>query len=84
MLKDRESQGKHTDKINSRHVVYKGHFFYFIEVQLIYNVVLISAVQQSDSVIYLYILFHILFHSGLSQDTEYSSLDLVVYPSYIQ
>ena len=35
---------------------------------------LISAVQQSDSVIHIYILFHILFHYGLSQDIEYSSL----------
>ena len=34
---------------------------------------LISAVEQSDSVI-IYILFYILFHYGLSQDTEYSSL----------
>ena len=40
---------------------------FLIEVQLIYNVVLIAAVQQSDSVIcicmyiYIYILFHILF-----------------------
>ena len=42
------------------------------------NVVLISAVQQSDSVIhtcmYLDMLFHVLFHYGLSQDIEYSSL----------
>ena len=35
---------------------------------------LISAVQQSDSVICTYSLFHILFHYSLSQDTEYSSL----------
>ena len=28
--------------------------FYFIEVQLIYNFVLISTVQQSDSVIYIF------------------------------
>ena len=36
---------------------------YFIEVQLIYNVVLISAIQQSDSVIHIYIytFFFILF-----------------------
>ena len=33
---------------------------------------LISAVQQSDSVIC--ILFHTLFHYGLSQDIEYISL----------
>ena len=31
--------------------------FFFNEVQLIYNVELISAVQQNDSVIYTYILF---------------------------
>ena len=31
--------------------------FFFNEVQLIYNVVLISTVQQNDSVIYTYILF---------------------------
>ena len=39
---------------------------------------LISAVQQSDSVIhtyiYVYILFHILSHYGLSQDIDFSSL----------
>ena len=39
---------------------------------------LISAVQQSDSVIYIYIythtLFHIPFPYGLSQDIQYSSL----------
>ena len=50
----------------------------FFEVYLIYNVVLISTVQQSGSYIYeyiyIYILFHILFHYGLSQDIEYSSL----------
>ena len=47
---------------------------YFIEAWLIYSVVLISAVQHSDSVIHICILFHILFHYGLSQDIEYSSL----------
>ena len=43
---------------------------------------LVSAVQQSDSVIhiYIYILFHILFHYGLSQDIEYSSLCSTVGP----
>ena len=38
-----------------------GIFFFLIEVELIYNVVLISAIQQSDSVTHIYILFHILF-----------------------
>ena len=44
---------------------------------LVYNVVFIYAIQQSDSVIYcihIYILCHILFHDGLSQDIEYSCL----------
>ena len=36
----------------------------FIEVELMYNVVLIAAVLQTD--IYIYLLFHILFHDGLS------------------
>ena len=30
-------------------------FFFKIEVQLIYKVVLVSSVQQSDSVIYIYV-----------------------------
>ena len=47
---------------------------------------LISAVQQSDSVIhththiYIHILFYILFHYGLSQDIEHSSLCYTVGP----
>ena len=49
-------------------------FFSFTEV-LIYNVVLISAVHQSDSVVRTYtFFFYVLSHDGLSQDTEYSSL----------
>ena len=48
-------------------------FFFLIEIQLIYNVVLITAVQQSDSVIHIYILCYILFHYGLSHVIEYSS-----------
>ena len=48
--------------------------FFKIEVWLIYSIVLISGVQQSDSVlslsyiymyIYIYIPFHILFHYSL-------------------
>ena len=41
---------------------------------VVYNVVLVSAVQHNDSVIYVYILFYILFHYGLSQNIEYSFL----------
>ena len=35
--------------------------FYFIELQLIYYVVLISTVQQSDSVLYIYIYIYTFF-----------------------
>ena len=49
---------------------------FLIEVQLIYNVVLIAAVQQSDSVIHIYIYTHSFsysFHYDLSWAIEYSS-----------
>ena len=49
-------------------------FFFALKVQLIYNVVLISVVQQSDSDIYIYVLFHIFFCYGLSQNIQYGSL----------
>ena len=45
-------------KINSS-FIYGISFLHFIEVQLIYNVVLLSAVLQSDSGIYMYIYIHI-------------------------
>ena len=52
----------------------------FFEVWLINNVVLISAIQQSDSVIHTHVLFLcILFHYGLSPDIECSSLYYVGY-----
>ena len=39
---------------------------------------------QSDSVIHIIILFiHVVFHYGLSQDTEYSSLCSTVEPYYL-
>ena len=49
---------------------------------------LVSGVQQGDSDIYIYIyiyththnLFHVLFHYGLLQDIEYSSLCYTVGP----
>ena len=48
----------------------------FIEVQLIYKVVIISTVQQNDSVIHVHtsILFQILFPHRLSQNIWQSSL----------
>ena len=54
----------------------------FIKVQLTYKVMLISGEQPSDSAMHipLSILFHILFHSGLLQAVEYSSLCYTVGP----
>ena len=50
--------------------------FFFHEVELIYNVVLVSGVQQSDSDTYryMYILLQIFFCYRLLQYIEYSSL----------
>ena len=58
---------------------------YFIEVWLIYSVLLLSVVKHSDSVIHIYIsiLFHIPFCYGLLHDTEYSSLCYTVGPCYL-
>ena len=44
---------------------------------------LVSGVQQSDSVIHIYIPFHILFHYTLLQDIEYSSLCYTVVPCHL-
>ena len=51
-------------------------FFSFIKVSLVYNVVIISAVQQSDSVIHRHIsiLFQMLFPGRLSQNLGPTSL----------
>ena len=56
--------------------------YLFIGVSLIYNIVLLSGVQQSDSVIhkYIHILLYFLLNSGLLQDIEYSSLCYTVRP----
>ena len=49
--------------------------YFFIYVKLIYNVVPISAIQQTDSVLHIYtFFFNTLFHHGLSQEIGYSSL----------
>ena len=60
-------------KAQSNYIFRKPHrYFYhlknfFIEVQLIYHVVAISAVQQTDSVTHIEtFFFNILFHYGLS------------------
>jgi len=46
-------------------------------------IVVIAAVQQSDSIIHIYVLSHIVFHYGLSQDIEHSSLYYVVGPCFL-
>ena len=54
-------------------IIHVCHFlFYFIEVQLIYNVAFVSGVQHSDSVIHIhvFILFLILFPYRLLQRIE--------------
>ena len=68
---------------------YFSLIFFFNEVQLIYKLVLVSGVQQSDSVthVYTHFFFHILFHYGLLYDIEYTYLpvldkDLIVYFIY--
>ena len=60
---------------------------HFMEVWLIYNVILISAVWQCDSIIHTHThtLTHtysvfILFHYGFTQDVKYSSLCYAVEP----
>ena len=61
---------------NSRDFIY-----FFITILLIYNIVLISAVQPIDSFIHIYtFLFYILFHYGLSQEIGYRSLGYTVRP----
>ena len=65
------------------------HFFILIGVELMYNVVLISAVQQSDSVIHIYAFFLEIFFSILVYRRILNKVpcaiqsDLVVYPFYI-
>ena len=46
----------------------KIDFIFFIEVQLIYNVVLVSGVQQSDSVIYMYMYVYIYIYIYISEN----------------
>ena len=47
---------------------------------MVYNIMLISALQQSDSVMRIYIVFHILFHYSLLEDVECSPLYYIVGP----
>jgi len=65
---------------------------FFIEVELIYNVVLVSSVQQSDSVLYIYIHTHthsfsyfsiMIFYKILNTVCCTTQWDLVVYLFYV-
>ena len=64
-----------------------GHLFspIFTVVQLIYNVVLISGVQKSNSVIHtpMFILFQILFSHRLLQSIEKASLSYIAGSSWL-
>ena len=66
------------------HIGSHSFFFYIIDVYLIYKVVLVSGVQQSNSVIQIYIKyiysFSDSFYYRLSQNIEYSSLCYIVGP----
>ena len=60
--------------LSERKIPLPSRFFFFFKYCQVTRLVLISTGQQSNAVIHMYILFHIHFHSGLSQDVEYSSL----------
>lgn len=50
--------------------IFNFFFKFYIRVQLINSVVLVSDVQQSNAVIHIYVLFYILFLYKLLQDIE--------------
>ena len=60
-------------------------FFWFADLLLINNVVLVSATQQSDSVTHIHvsILFQIIFPFGLLQSIEQNSLCYTVGPCWL-
>ena len=73
---------------DTRHIVFFLCicFFFktlFIEKQLNYNAVLITVVQQRNSIIHICILFYILFYYVLSENVEYNSLCYTVAPCYL-
>ena len=55
-------------------------FIFEIRLQLISSVVFLSAVQQSGSVMHVCVLCRAVFHRGLLQGVEYSSLFCSVGP----
>ena len=68
-------------------MLFKGQLYFFNLIFILYWSIVdlqccVSGVHQSESVIHTHvsIIFQILFHDGLSQDTEYSSLCSTVGP----
>ena len=57
---------------------FEYYFFFIIETLLIFNAVLITPVQQSDSVIHINTFKKIFSHYDLSLDVECSSLCYIV------
>ena len=57
----------------------ESNFFnhFLIEVQLIYNIVLVSGVQQGDSVLYIYVCVYIFFFRFSSIIGYYKTLNIV-------
>ena len=86
-------QGLNLSLLRCRQILYHlnhqgshaGFFFFLIGKQLINNGVLVSGIQQSDSVIHIdaSILFQILFPFRLLENTEQSSLCYTVGPSWL-
>ena len=62
--------------------MFKNYFknLFFVGAELINNVGLVSGMQQSNSVIHMSILFHIIFLFMLLQNIEQSSLCYTVGP----
>ena len=61
---------------------HRFHFIYLIEVKLIYHVVLVSGVQESDSVIHIYI--YIFFFRYFSIIGYYKILNTLIVPCAMQ
>ena len=55
------------------------YYFFLIEVELIYNVVLISAVQQSDLDIYLHVYVWVFLFISFSSMVYHRILNIVPY-----
>ena len=66
--------------LSERKIPFPQIFFFFLKYSRVTMFVLISTGEQSDTIIHMYILSHIHFHYGLSQDVEYSSLCSPVVP----